>query len=79
MRDGKTLAEIDERLSFQLRKKRPRRLFEYMAELFPPECYGEEGDAIVAHLRALKRRKGSLQPTPSAATVIPLRPTEAPC
>ena len=66
MRDGKTLAEIDDHLSFRLRKKDRVALFEYMAEQFPPECYGEEGDAIVAHLRALKRRKRSPQPTPIA-------------
>ena len=79
MRDGKTLEEIDSKL-FGLRKKDRVALFEYMAERFPPERFGEEGDAIAAHLRSLKHRnrKRLPQPTPSPATVIPFRPEDQP-
>jgi hypothetical protein len=79
MCDGKTLAEIDDRLNADHLKKKDRiALFEYMAEQFPPEWFPKKGDAIVAHLRALKRRKRLPQPTPSPATVIPFRPEERP-
>jgi hypothetical protein len=80
MRDGKTLAEIDDRLSVDSLKKKDRVvLFEYMAERWSPERgWGEEADAIVAHLRALKRRKRSSQPTPSPATILPFRPEDPP-
>jgi hypothetical protein len=77
MRDGKRLEEIDGKL-FGLRKKDRVALFEYMAEQFPPKWFGGEGDAIVAHLRALKRRKRSPQPTRPPATVIPFRPEDQP-
>jgi hypothetical protein len=78
MRDGKTLKEIDGRLSFQLRKKHRVALIEYTAAQFPPELYGEEGDAIVTDLLALKHRKRSPQSTASPATVIPFRPEDRP-
>jgi hypothetical protein len=85
MRDGKTLAEIDGRLGLKLRKKDRIVLFEYMAEQYPPELrsdplatWGEEGNAIVAHLRTLKRRKRPPQPTHPPATVIPFRPEDRP-
>ena len=82
MRDGKTLAEIDDRLrALGLIKKDRVAVFEYMAERLSPELgWGEEGDAIVAYLRSLKHRnrKRLPQPTPSPATVIPFRPEDRP-
>jgi hypothetical protein len=88
MRNGQSLAEIDGRLGLNLRKKDRIALFEYIAERFPPEwrcdpqrnpMLGEEADAIVAHLRVLKRRKRSPQPTRPPATVLPFRPEDRPC
>ena len=74
MRDGKTLAALDVRLSFHLRKKDRVALFEYMAERFPPKRFHERsGDAIVAYLRSLKSRKRLPQPTSSPATILPFR------
>jgi hypothetical protein len=81
IRDGKTLAEIDDRLDDHLKKKDRIALFEYMAERWSPERgWGEQADAIAAHLRSLKHRnrKRSPQPIPSPATVLPFRPEERP-
>jgi hypothetical protein len=75
--DGKTLEEIDDDRLFDLRKKDRVALFEYMAEQFPPEWFPKHGNAIVAHLRTLKRRKRSPQPRPPA-TILPFRPEERP-
>jgi hypothetical protein len=67
IRDGRPLAEIDDRLSVHLRKKDRIALFECMAERW-------FDDEIVAHLRALKRRKRLPQPTHPPATILPFRP-----
>ena len=78
MNDGKTLAEIDdERLIFHLRKKDRIALFDYMIERFLVDGI-KERDAIVAHLRALKRRKRSPQPSRPPATILPFRPEDRP-
>jgi hypothetical protein len=75
MRDGKTLAEIDEHDLEVLRKKDRIALYQYMVDL----AYGgDEGDAIAAHLRSLKSKKRTPQPTPSSATVIAFRPEDRP-
>jgi hypothetical protein len=85
MRDGKTLEEIDDDLIPFLRKVDRIALFEHMLECFLPQHLRrdlvngeEEADAIVAHLRALKRRKRSPQPTRPPATVLPFRPEDRP-
>jgi hypothetical protein len=70
MRHGKMLEEIDDDLAV-LRKVDRIALFEHMVEL---AFGGKQGDAIVAHLRALKRQKPLPQPIPLPANVIPLRP-----
>jgi hypothetical protein len=75
MRDGKTLEEIDEYDLGALRKKDRIALYEYMDGL---AFGGKEGDAIVAHLHTLKRRKRPPQPTRPPATVIALRPEDRP-
>jgi hypothetical protein len=74
MRDGRTPTEIDERDLGVLRKKDRIALYERMVEL---RFGGEEGDAIAAHLRTLKRKRPP-QPTRPPATVIPLRPEDRP-
>ena len=77
MHDGKTLAEIDDRLATRghLKKKDRIAVFGYMAERWslPELGWGDEGEAIAAHLRSLKRRnrKRSPQPTRPPATVLP--------
>lgn len=77
MRDGKTLEEIDGKL-YSLRRKDRIAVYDYMVKWFPlngeQEQHGEQRDAIVAHVRALKRRKR--QPTRPPATVISFRPEE---
>jgi hypothetical protein len=80
MHNGKTLVEIDDRLARDYLKKKDRiALFEYMAERWSPERgWGEEGDAIVAHLRTLKRRNRPSRPTRPPATVLPFRPEDRP-
>jgi hypothetical protein len=74
MRDGKTLEEIDGKL-FYLRKVDRIALYEHMVGLVVDD---EERDAIVAHLRTLKRRKRLPQPTSSPATILPFRPEDRP-
>jgi hypothetical protein len=86
MGNGKTLTEIDDRLSGDHLKKKDRvALFEYMAERWSPERgWGEKADAIVAHLRSLKHRNRKRSPQTTAAddpiarTVIPFRPEDQP-
>jgi hypothetical protein len=80
--DGKTLAEIDDRLSAGHLKKKDRiTLFEYIAERWSPERgWGEPADAIAAHLRTLKHRnrKRAPQPTRPPATILPFQPEDRP-
>jgi hypothetical protein len=73
MGDGKTLEEIDDDLIPFLRKVDRIALFEHMVEYFLDDVEGEEIDTVVAHLRALKRRKRR-----PPATVIPFRPEDRP-
>jgi hypothetical protein len=71
MRKGRTLEEIDEYDLGGLRKNDRIALYECMVGL---AFGGKEGDALAAHLRALKRLKRLPQPNPLPAGVIPLRP-----
>jgi hypothetical protein len=70
MRNGRTLEQIDDCNLGVLRKKDRIAVYERMVGW---DLGGEEGDAIAAHLRVLKRRKRL--PT---ATVISFRPEDRP-
>jgi hypothetical protein len=75
MRNGKTLEWIDDYVLETLRKKDRILVYDCMVGL---PFGGEEGDAIAAHLRTLKRRKRSPQPTHAPATILPFRPEDQP-
>jgi hypothetical protein len=67
MRDGKTLEEIDECVLEGLRKKDRIAVYERVVHFWGGE---EEGVAVVAHLRTLKRRKRPPQPTHPPTTIL---------
>jgi hypothetical protein len=78
--DGRTLEEIDDDLIVFLRKVDRIAVLEHVVERFlaDDEELADEivarKRAIVAQLRALKRRKRS----PASATILPFRPEDRP-